>query len=120
MQFTKPMIDLVYEIRRRVRSDLKPEVKLANPELLPILTNVYLQDKPDAVTGALIKELMSLAGDDWLARLQGGAATVSNRMISKSYRGQVSHEPAPSSGMAPEAVVTRKPVKIYRGRVVTD
>ncbi|WP_317931264.1 hypothetical protein [Halioxenophilus sp. WMMB6] len=119
MQFTKPMIDLVYEIRRRIRAELKAEVKLANPELLSMLVRSFHEDKPDAVCRALIKELMALAGGEWPVRLEDPASVDAKRMVVGAYRGTVSHEEpkvaAPAGGEA-----GRKPVRIYRGRVISD
>ena len=68
MNFTKQMIDLVKEIRRRASSEAKPGIKLANPELLEELIPVY-QLSTDTVTKALIKELFFVAGEDWPQRL---------------------------------------------------
>ena len=45
------MIELVYEIRRRVPSELKPGVKLANPELFDELRDFYFK-RADAVAKA--------------------------------------------------------------------
>lgn len=41
MQYTKPMIDLVYEIRRRVDADMKPNVKMANLDVLTELAGYH-------------------------------------------------------------------------------
>lgn len=64
MQYTKPMIELVLEIRRRVNAQAKPEVKLANPELLTTLGEIYHSSK-DTILRTLIKELLTSAGDDF-------------------------------------------------------
>ncbi len=121
MQFTKPMIDLVYEIRRRVKSDLKPEVKLANPELLPVLVKTFREDKNDTITQTLIKELMSLAGSPWSGALsEESAGAQFPRLVSKAYRGAFSHQAAPEAKPKREEGERARPVKIYRGRVVND
>lgn len=116
MQFTKPMIDLVYEIRRRVDRERKPEVKLANPELLPLLAGLYGEGRMDSVTKALVKELMHLAGENWssLLQTQPKSADPSLRMVSRSYRGVISHEQAAS-----RSDNTPRNARIYRGALVT-
>jgi hypothetical protein len=120
MQFTKPMIDLVYEIRKHVHSDLKPQVKLANPELMPLLIDSYQESSCDTITKALIKELMSLAGEDWMARIMAPSDNAGKTSAPKrsmfSYRGLVRHEDGPNDSTS--SVKSAKPVRIYRGRVV--
>src|SRR5688572_23555287 len=90
MQYTRPMIDLVYEIRRRVDAELKPSVKMANPEMLKELADYYLRTK-DTISKALIKELLSQAGEEWLALLDPirpvEIHTFSKQVV-KVYRGQ--------------------------------
>lgn len=96
MQYTRPMIDLVYEIRRRVDSELKPSVKLANPEMFQELADYYQRSR-DTITKTLIKELLSQAGDDWLALLDPPKAATPQlpKQLVKVYRGQTLLEDAP-------------------------
>lgn len=124
MQYTKPMIDLVYEIRRRVEPDMKPGVKMANPELLKELADYYHQAK-DTITKTLIKELLALAGDDWRALLQAPAETSHKSSLAKQvvkvYRGQTVLEDAPKHEVRAELLVPpapAKPVRMYRGHPV--
>lgn len=112
MQYSKPMIDLVYEIRRRVDAAMKPGVKLANPEMLDELHHYY-QTSKDVITKALIKELFFLAGEDWLERLEAAAHPEPPRQVVKVYRGQVSLEPSMASPLP-----SPKPQRIYRGQIV--
>ena len=121
MQYTKPMIDLVYEIRRRVEPDVKPGVKMANPELLKELADYYHQAK-DTITKTLIKELLTLAGNEWRALLQSGdyKADLAKQVV-KVYRGQTTLEEAPKHEMRTELLVApppAKPVRMYRGHPV--
>lgn len=64
MEYSKAMIDIVREIRKRVDKDLEPTIKLANQQLLNDLVPVYEQSK-DTVLRIIIKELFLLAGDEW-------------------------------------------------------
>jgi len=115
MNFTKPMIDLVQEIRRRVPSEHKPEVKLANPELLYLLIPIY-QQSSDAILKALLKELFHMAGDGWSAKLELNEVT-KEKLVTKIYRGQVQLAPA-RSGQTSDKQETERPKKVYRGQVV--
>lgn len=114
MQYSKPMIDIILELRRRVPSELKPGIKLANPEVLDELIEHYPASS-DNVTRALIKELLMMAGDNWLNRLDKPAAIEQAKPQVKVYRGQVSlEEPKPE----PSSTSGRK-TRVYRGQVIT-
>lgn len=138
MQYTKPMVDLVYEIRRRVDAELKPGVKMANPELLKELAEYHQQSK-DTICKALIKELLFMAGPEWLALLEPAASDLPPtpelpRQVVKVYRGQTILEEAPrepgaagktssdSAVVRTELIapppVAEKPVRMYRGHPI--
>ncbi len=117
MQYSRPMIELVYEIRRRVNADLKPSIKLANPDMFKELLDHY-QSSKDTISRTLIKELFSMAGEPWNSSLNKPAEAVISRQVTKAYRGQVSlvdaKKPPSESNQA------AKPVRIYRGQVVEE
>ena len=116
MQYSKPMIDLLLELRRRVPSALKPSVKLANPDVLNELIAHY-PNSTDNVARALIKELLMMAGDPWLNRLLKPESSPTNKPQVKVYRGQVSlseQAPKPTDDTPQPARKTR----IYRGQIV--
>lgn len=121
MQFSKPMIELVFEIRRFVGPELKPSIKLANPELFHELQTHYHQGS-GAVTKALIKELFSLAGGDWPSRLENQAPPVAQKL--RVYRGQASLDDKPSAESNPSArsneADKKRKTRIYRGQVITE
>lgn len=98
MQYTKPMVDLIYEIRRRVDAATKPSIKMANPEVLNELAEYHHHTK-DTITKALIKELLFMAGPEWAALLDPVAPPppkeVAPRQVVKVYRGQTILEPLP-------------------------
>ena len=58
---TKPMIDLIREIRRRSPDDVKNNIKLSNPDLIDELIVLYHKSN-DQIFIALMKELCVLAG----------------------------------------------------------
>ncbi len=111
--YSKAMIELVYEIRRRVESELKPSIKFANPNLLTELL-IYYRSCSDAILCALIKELMVHAGSEWENRLKNQEQDLPAQQV-KVYRGSVSIEEAPTNEIKKNKA---KPELIYRGRVV--
>jgi len=128
MNYTKPMIDVVREIRRRTPANDKPSIKLANPELLQELIELYHQTS-DNVFRALTRELLNMAGTPWPARLTGQPPTV-ERYSTRVYRGQTrlversAHAESNLSSTPDQhahigsAVPPKKPTMIYRGHVV--
>ncbi len=136
MNYTKPMIELVYEIRRQVPSELKPGVKLANPELFDELKSYY-HDKAKTITKALIRELFHLADKETQLLKVAEEVPVGPKQhsaMTKMYRGVVSlQEKTPSnvqkkgnsasvSGVEAEEVkketTPAKPKRVYRGQVI--
>lgn len=128
MQYTKPMIELVYEIRRRVDADTKPSVKMANPDMLKELAQFHHRTK-DTITKTLIKELLFLAGEEWQALLNPPLLTnpVSlHKQVVKVYRGQTilvdaSHQTITNDNTAGTEMLSatqppvQKTVRMYRG-----
>lgn len=131
MQYTKPMVDLVYEIRRRVDAAMKPSVKMANPDVLKELAD-YHQHSKDTITKALIKELLFMAGPEWASLLEPVVSESTKeipRQVVKVYRGQTVLEDATqetpggdnivrSEILAPSVPVAEKPVRMYRGQPI--
>lgn len=113
MLFNKAMIDLVREIRRRVPTEEKPGIKLANPELLYELSRWY-KDGADIVSKALIKELFHIAGDPWPKTLEEEQKEEGPRYVTKVYRGQTRLEPTKE-----EQDEADKPKRIYRGQIIS-
>lgn len=116
MQYSKPMVDLVYEIRRRVDSAMKPGVKLANPDMLRELAGFYHSNR-DTVTKALIKELFFLAGDEWIEMIEDKEAPLPKQTV-KVYRGQVSLVNSPNTSASTADASPPKPHRIYRGQII--
>lgn len=117
MQFSRPMIELVFEIRRRVDSAMKPDVKLANPQMMQELAELYHRG-PDVIIQALIKELFTLAGEDWLEVLEHPEIQAQKQSM-KMYRGQAALTDQPAAEAAPAEVrPPARPVRIYRGQII--
>lgn len=117
MNYSKAMIDLISEARRRAPSDDKPSIKLANPDVLSELNKIY-QNSNDTVLRVIIKEAFQLAGSPWPEKLsepvEENDSTPQPRFITKVYRGQTQLiEVAPESSEPHK----RKSVRMYRGHV---
>jgi len=117
MNYSKAMIDLISESRRRAPSEDKPNIKLANPDVLIELNKIY-HGSQDTVLKAIIKETFHLAGEGWPDKLIEDKGEIEDtkgaRYIKKVYRGQTQLiEIAPT----PELIVN-KSKRIYRGQVV--
>lgn len=130
MHYTKPMIELVYEIRRLVPSELKPGVKLANPDLFAELAD-YFHQNPSTIVKALIKELFRLSEDEDLLALifppaepQTEEPEAKGAKLFKSYRGilslekKVAGEALDGEGGSDEGETPAKKKRMYRGQVV--
>lgn len=120
MHYSKPMIDLILELRRRVPSDLKPSIKLANPLVLDELIAHYPSSK-DNVTRALIKELLIMAGSPWLEKLEQPQTAPTDPAAPKPqvkvYRGQTTLTETPPTNS--KAANPERPTRIYRGQVIS-
>lgn len=111
VNYDRAMIDLVREIRRRVSSEAKPGIKLANPEILNELAKIYFETQ-DPILEALIKELFARAGDPWPALLeQPGDGP---QYQTKVYRGQATLVEKPSS----DGATKPKAKRMYRGQEI--
>tara|TARA_R110002050_G_scaffold57423_5_gene129403 strand:+ start:334647 stop:334991 length:345 start_codon:yes stop_codon:yes gene_type:complete len=114
VKYDRAMIDLLREIRRHVDSELKAELKLASPDLLYKLRDIY-RSSDNAVINALIKELYFKAGPQWMVQLEE-ASVEQQQPSQKIYRGQPQFvEIAPEQGSGHV-----KKSKMYRGHPVID
>lgn len=115
--FDRAMIELVREIRRRVPSHIKPDIKLANPYLLSCL-QVQYGASSDVVLKTLIQGLFERAGGGWQARLTGPVEVENPAQVARVYRGQVSHTERVPSGPLDDVPCKPKAQRIYRGQPV--
>lgn len=125
MNFNKPMIDLVRELRKRAPAEEKPGIKLANPDLMQEMIPWFHCTK-DVVVKALIKELFEYAGEDWPDKLAaveklGSAsektapAADGKRYVTRVYRGQTQLVEVTSEDKTSRTPRTQR---VYRGQVV--
>lgn len=117
MNYSKAMIDLISEARRRASSEDKPSIKLANPEVLFELNKIY-HNSSDTVLKAIIKETFHLAGEGWPDKLIEQTVDENEdkgpRYVTKVYRGQTQLVEVATSA----SVTKGGSKKIYRGQVV--
>ena len=121
MQYTKPMIDQVFQIRKTVPDHLRAQIKLANPQLLDILADLY-RNLHDKLLREHIKKLMSMAGPSWLSQLENPESTPRPPQNQQVYRGQVRQQQDTPKAETdtpnkPTTTVKEKTV-IYRGQVI--
>jgi hypothetical protein len=126
MQYTKPMIDQVFQIRKAVPDHLRSQIKLANPHLLNMLAELY-RDLHDKLLRELITQLMSMAGPSWLSLLENPAPVPRPPHHQQMYRGQIRQQAetltpdiaAPDTAGKPATTPGNKEkIIIYRGQVV--
>lgn len=104
MQYTKPMIDLVFQIRKTAPAHIKPLIKLADPDLLDRLAQEYPKlNEPEL--RHRIAQLMTLAGPAWLALIEGDDTL---EVVTGKSRSQSGPNTNKSHGKT----------KVYRGRNV--
>tara|TARA_R110002049_G_scaffold302055_2_gene494600 strand:+ start:3539 stop:3823 length:285 start_codon:yes stop_codon:yes gene_type:complete len=85
VKYDRAMINLLREIRRHICSDVKPNIKLANPNLLYELRDIYRSGN-NIVINALIKKMCFRAGPEWVSQLEE-AAIEKKSVTLKAYRG---------------------------------
>lgn len=103
--YSKVMIDLVYQIRRRLPQADRLAIKLASEEL-PLNLAKQFHNSDDNVLKALIKEFLTQAGSEHKALLDSPLNGLSIA--------QVRQDQMASTGYAPP----RNRQVIYRGQVV--
>lgn len=105
------MIDLVLLIRKTAPSHIKPQIKLANPDLLEKLVSIY-PTLEGRVLPALVFELMTMAGPNWVAEL-----TQRSRLntASSGFKPEAGESAASAT---PPASAGKPKTRIYRGQIV--
>lgn len=114
MQYTKPMIDHVFLIRKIVPVTVRAQIKLTNPDLLDVMAVMY-REIQDALLRDLIHQLMSMAGPSWLSLLEDHRGEPAANHSQQVYRGQILPSTAPSTIGAAKA---KEKTIIYRGHTL--
>ncbi len=114
MLYTKPMIELVFQIRRLCPSELKPIIKLANPNLFGELQSLYQGDNCTACK-KLITELFSLVETPLGESSKGGLS-----YPGQSFFENVTAKSEPKSPEAAAEMLKKSRKRVYRGQVIED
>lgn len=114
MQYTKPMIDHVFQIRKAVPDHMRGHIKLANPELPNTLAIIY-REMHDKLLRERIQQFMTMAGPSWLSLLEKPANQAAPDQVQQVYRGHSRHSPENTPLTSTGA---KEKMVIYRGRVV--
>lgn len=113
MMYTKSMIEHVQQIRKMVPLEVRPRIRLANPDLLDQLSNLYWELQ-DSLVNEKIETLMKLAGPAWVDLLH---AKPSPPHCKRTYRGVPLEEEVKENINAP-VHSTGKSKVMYRGHRV--
>ncbi len=70
---SKKQIDLLMEIRQRVRSEMDIRIKFTNSELPRELIDIHLRSD-DAITRSRIRQFLEMLEDKWSKRLNAAVA----------------------------------------------
>ena len=113
MLYSKAMIDLIHEARKRVPAEVKPMIKLANPDLLEEFYNVY-QESDDTILKLIISDLFELAGEPWTGILieDDRPNEVESRGLMKFFENSLQSKVIPGRGKTKQ--------RIYRGQLITE
>jgi hypothetical protein len=110
---SKEMIDILQQLRKRLRSEFGVELKLSQ---LDIIQQIFalIEKSHDQRSLLLFADLEDMMGVDLRAKMKSDfhqSHSASN--IERVYRGQINNEKAPASEVT--AQITKR---IYRGQVV--
>ena len=105
---TKDMIDIMQQLRKRLRSEFGVEIKLSQPNVVQTILDL-VKKSHDQRSQRLFADLEDMRGIELMPRMEEQEEGTSKRM----YRGQ----PIPDSPRAGDSV-DHRPKRIYRGQVV--
>lgn len=137
MKYTKSVIALVFEIRKKVPPQFRDNIKLSNPQLDIEFIGLY-KTTDDVIVQALIKEVLLQMGSESIGLISPQTSQTNKtqknkpRKKVKIYRGkeiemdnlEASEEPPILKTLASSKVnedgQRKKAKRIYRGKVVED
>lgn len=112
MMYTKSMIEHVQQIRKMLPNDMRPQIRLANPDLLDQLSELYWE-LPDLLIKEKIERLMHQAGPAWADLLQ--RQDKPHPRASRTYRGVELPE---TPKQKPDRKNPHKSKLMYRGQPI--
>jgi hypothetical protein len=114
---SKEMIDLLQQLRKRLRSEFNVDIKLSQSDIIEVLL-VLVEKSRDQRTQLLFADIEDMMGLE-LRQIKTPKETIVSSASAKMYRGQTVNEPIElkKSGKKPQQVITTK-TRIYRGQIV--
>lgn len=114
---SKEMIDLLQQLRKRLRSEFNVDLKLSQSDIIDALL-VLVEKSRDQRTQLLFADLEDMMGLE-LRQVKNPQEPIVTSASVKMYRGQTVNEPIKlnTSGKNPQQVITAK-TRIYRGQIV--
>ncbi|WP_283788183.1 hypothetical protein QNI23_002680 [Bermanella sp. WJH001] len=106
---SKDMIDIMQQLRKRLRSEFGVELKLSQPDIVQSILN-YVSKSHDQRTQLLFADLEDMMGVELMGRSEEKSEVPTTKRM---YRGQPIEDASMSA-----ALVDNKPKRIYRGQVV--
>lgn len=106
---SKDMIDIMQQLRKRLRSEFGVELKLSQADIVQNILK-YVQESHDQRTQLLFADLEDMMGVELMPR-SSSYAEEQKAASKRVYRGQVVPDPVPS-------LQDTRPKRIYRGQVV--
>ena len=113
---SKEMIDILQQLRKRLRSEFGVEIRLSQTNIVQQLTNL-IEKSHDQRSLLLFADLEDMMGIELSSTIHNDLhESHSKDNIQRVYRGQVNHKPASKEVVSPQnAQITKR---IYRGQVV--
>lgn len=106
---SKDMIDVMQQLRKRLRSEFGVELKLSQADIVQHILE-YVSKSHDQRTQLLFADLEDMMGIELMTR---SAPKHEDKLVTKRiYRGQVMPDPVSSTHS------DNRPKRIYRGQVV--
>jgi len=114
---SKDMIDLMQQLRKRLRSEFNADLKLSQPDIIDVILKLVERSR-DQRTQLLFADLEDMMGLELRPKPEAIGDTVSNTgPQSLMYRGQSVLAHVPKSD-AENSLRTLVKTRIYRGQVV--
>ena len=106
---SKDMIDIMQQLRKRLRSEFGVELKLSQPDIVQSIMS-HVSKSHDQRTQLLFADLEDMMGVELMGRSEEKVDTPTTKRM---YRGQPIEDTPVSAG-----IVDNRPKRIYRGQVV--
>jgi hypothetical protein len=114
MNIDRYMVNLFFEIKRNIPLHQQSEMKISDPELGKVMSELYRQTDNDNIK-LLTQIFLERAGENWLKDADKTNTSATIRLAKGVKQGLVNKQPH-----NPVSETNIKPKRIYRGQVVED